>query len=237
MKKIFTAVFLISFFYFIPLEGDDYFEMLSSGNLEKAIFELEKTIDDKAPDPLKCYNLAVAMEKKGNPGKAVYYYIQALQGSRGFKEARNNLRLLSETENLKIPEKLIDSHTGLILPMILFFLSVYVFAILFIIYIFRPGWKIGLSLIPGGVLMLLFTGLFFIQYREIKKEHTAVSIEENIVYSGPDSALTEIDKLKSGSVLTVMDFSGNWLKVRGFQNNIEGWVDGRKIKSIIKPVY
>lgn len=185
-------------------------------------------------DPLLLYNLGVTCEKQNEKGLAAYYYLQSIQAAPGFTEARNNLDIILKEEGLKVPKILMEEGDGPLYTVILFFVFLYIFVAALIVYMFRPGWKLRVSLLPAFMLMLLFTVLFFIKYRDFRAESYAVTIVSRELKSGPDEALSTVGKIKAGEILEIKNISGDWVKAKSFQDNIEGWANSSDLRFVAR---
>ena len=185
-------------------------------------------------DPLAAYNLAVISERFNKPGFAVYFYIQTLQRAPEFSEAKNNLSLLSREINVSVPEVLMVPDDSFDITLIVFFVALYVFAILFAMFCFKPDWRIKTVLLPVFLILIVTGVLYFFKYMESLEENWAVSVESSALHSGPDVSLKEVGTIKEGEILIVETDSGEWCKVKGFNDNVEGWLEMSNIRRIIR---
>jgi tetratricopeptide (TPR) repeat protein len=233
MKRIIVTILIFFAFLFISA-GDKGFDYYINGEYENAWNHYLELFEQNDADPLASYNLAVISERFNKPGLAVYYYIQALQRAPGFSEAENNLSALSKEINITVPETLKGPAESIDLTLIVFFISLYLFAILFCVICFKPDWRIKIALIPVFLILLISASLYFIKYREAVNESWAVSVENATLHSGPDGSLTEVARLAEGEILVVETVSGEWMKVKGFNDNVEGWTEMRNIRRIIR---
>ncbi len=222
--------FLILFSAF--LAQADAFDLYIKKDYRGAAEALEKELATNKDNPLTLYNLGVTAEKLGKPGHAVYYYLQALQAAPALSEARANLDALVKTRVIEIPKAINTSNNGIGILLIAFFVSLYLFALLLIIYIFKPNWKLRLALLPAFLIAVLFTTLFILRYRDLSSEMYAVVLNAQEIKSGPDEALTTVGKLRDGEIIEIKNISGTWVRARSFQDNIEGWVDAKSIRQL-----
>jgi hypothetical protein len=225
------------FFMFFPIlvfGAGKGFDLYVEGNYEKAWNHYTEKFENNDLDPLAAYNLGVISERFKKPGLAVYFYIQTLQRAPGFSEAANNLSVLSGEINVKIPEKLLKPEDAVDITLIIFFASLYVFALLFSILCFKPDWRIKIALLPLFLIMTVSSVLYFFKYSEAVNENWAVSVEDSSLHSGPDGSLTEVARVRAGEILVVENISGNWYKVKGFNDNVEGWAEMSNIRRIIR---
>ncbi len=233
MKRI--TLFLFTLFAFLFLAaGNEGFEYYINSEYEKAWNHYVTMFEENDADPLAAYNLAVISERFNKPGLAVYYYIQSLQRAPGFPEAENNLSVLSGELNITVPETLYGPNESIDLTLIIFFISLYGFAALFSVLCFKPDWRIKISLLPVFLVLIISVSLFILDYREKLDENWAVAVENSSLHSGPDDALNEVAKLAEGEILIVETVSGDWFKVKGFNDNVEGWVQAGNIRMIIR---
>jgi len=233
IKKTAGLAFIIIFFFNL-LGEDDGFDYYVNGEFEKAWNYYLEIFEDNGADPLAAYNLAVISERFNKPGLAVYYYIQALQRVPDFSEAKNNLTLISKETGVIIPEVLLGPDNSIDITLIVFFISLYLFAFLFARLCFKPDWKIKTALFPVFLILIVTAVLYFFKYSESVNEKWAVSVENFSLHSGPDDSLTEVGKVREGEVLMVENISGQWYKVKGFNDNVEGWAKISNIRRIIR---
>ena len=210
------------------------FDLYVQGEYEQAWNHYTEKFENNDFDPLAAYNLGVISERFKKPGLAVYFYIQTLQRAPGFSEASNNLSVLSREINIEIPEVLLKPEDSVDTTLIVFFISLYAFAILFSILCFKPDWRIKIALLPVFLVMTVSSVLYFFKYSESVNEIWAVSVEDSSLHSGPDEALTEVAKVRAGEILKIESTSGNWYKVKGFNDNVEGWAEMSNIRRIVR---
>jgi len=235
MKKLtLSTLLLFSIFIVSSLGAAPALDAFVKKDYDKAKSHLLDELDKNGHSPLLYYNLGVTSEKLGMNGDAVYYYLQSLQMAPGFPEVLNNLEIITKRDNIKIPGLLKESGDALFITILLFFGSLYLFIFMLIFFIFKPGWKIKIALIPTFLLLILFTSLFIYRYRDAKADNYAVVINERELKSGPDEALTGIGNVEEGEILIVKDISGGWVKTKSFRDNVEGWIDMKYIKHILR---
>ena len=87
-------------------------------------------------------------------------------------------------------------------------------------------------LLPVFLVMCISATLYYMNYDENLKENWAVAIKGEVLRSGPDSSLSEIGRVKEGEIISVVSSSGQWYKVKGFQDNVEGWVEFGSIRAV-----
>jgi len=234
MKK--TIIFFLLIIFSTNIFADSAFKEYLKKNYKQSEKLLKQSIAKKGLNPLDTYNLAVTLQKEGKTGEAIYYYIQTLQMSPDFNEAKNNLNILAQKNNIKIPEilKKVSSNYDVILISFLIFL--YSSSFLLILYLFKPDWKKMVFLVSSILLFFLFSALFAHKYLG-KHQIFTVAIANTELKSGPDKALTTIGKIKPGEIVQLYEISGKWGKTKSFQDNIEGWIKLDKIKKIIRKSY
>lgn len=218
------------------LAADELFDAYTGGDHATAADILQKRLAERPHDPLLHYNLGVVKERHGERGAAVYHYLQALQAAPSFPEARNNLDLLTGELHVTVPKQLTEPSGGLAAVVIPFFLFLYLFVFALIRYLFRPGWKLRLALIPLFMFTVLFATLFVMRYRAVGTPVYAVALSEDEMRSGPDAALTVVGKVKEGEVLEIAATSSGWVKTKSFQDNIEGWLPASRIHHLTRRV-
>lgn len=232
MKKLlFIAVI---FFTFIGMAQNSGFESYIKKDYKKAKEQFQIDFSKTGMDPLVAYNLGVTSEALNEKGEAVYYYIQALQRSPELSEARTNLEMIVKEKGITIPEKLLEPYNAVNSVLIVFFLTLYIFAGLIVLYTFVPDWKIKMILLPVFLAMAVSAAFYFMEYKKQSEQNWAVAVNDNALRSGPDESLKEIGSLKKGEIINVVSSSGSWYKVKSFQDNVEGWVKFGNIRAVAR---
>ncbi len=216
------------------LSAADWFDAYTKGDRVTARAALEQDLMARPFDPLLHYNLGVVAEKEGRRGEALHRYLQALQAAPRFAEARNNLDLLAADLGVAIPSRLLEENGGLTVAMVLFFVSLYVFVLILVWNLVRADWRRRLALVPLFMFLILTAFLFVSRYREHTREQYAVVIVSQMLRSGPDEALSPVGAVREGEVAAVIVASGGWVKVRSFQDNIEGWIASSQIRHVTR---
>jgi len=232
MKKM--LFILITFFTFITMAQNSGFQSYVEKDYEKAKDHFLKDFNKTGMDPLISYNLGVTSEALGLNGEAVYYYIQTLQRSPKLAQARSNLDLIIKEKGITIPEKLLEPYNAVNSILIVFFLTLYLFAGLIILDVFRPSWKTKMTLLPIFLVMVVSAAFFFMEYTKQSEQNWAVVVDNDALRSGPDESLKEIGSLREGEIINVVSSSGSWYKVKSFQDNVEGWVKFEKIRAVAR---
>lgn len=229
MKKIFlTLVILIS----SALFAEDGFSLYIKKDYQGAYKAFYSKFAENSDDPLYSYNLGVTSEALGRKGEALYFYLQALQNAPDFAEAKNNLGIVVSELGIAVPTALTTPVFAADWLLILFFVSLYAFALLIVLICFKSDWRLKIMLLPVFLIMCVSATLYYMNYNENLKENWAVAIKGEVLRSGPDSSLSEIGKLKEGEIINVVSSSGSWYKVKGFQDNVEGWVELGSIRAV-----
>lgn len=229
MKKIFlTLVILIS----SALFAEDGFSLYIKKDYLGAYKAFYSKFAENSDDPLYSYNLGVTSEALGRKGEALYFYLQALQNAPDFAEAKNNLGIVVSELGIAVPTALTTPVFAADWLLILFFVSLYAFALLIVLICFKSDWRLKIMLLPVFLIMCVSATLYYMNYNENLKENWAVAIKGEVLRSGPDSSLSEIGKLKEGEIINVVSSSGSWYKVKGFQDNVEGWVELGSIRAV-----
>ncbi len=232
MKKTVAVLLLIFSFHFLKAESDGFNFYISKDYESAWNYYFEKF--EQNADPLASYNLGVIAEKFNKPGLAIYYYIQTLQRLPDFSQAKNNLSILIREENLTVPGILLEPDRPVDITLIIFFAALYIFSLLFSILCFKPDWRIKTALFPIFFVLIITAILYFFKYNETANETWGVSVERSSLHSGPDTTLREVGKLREGEILMVESVSGQWAKIKGFHDNVEGWVEMSNIRRIIR---
>lgn len=225
MKKLIS--FIVVIFVIMPViyASDSGFDAYVAKDYHKAetlfLSELKKDEDN----PLLLYNLGVVSEKEELYGHAVYFYLQALQTAPDFKEPVHNLKILEESLSLKIPHSILAKDAPLEIPLILFMFSIYIVALMLVVFMFKPSWKIKIALIPLFTAAIFFTAFFLYRHNEYYSVKTAITLFQVDLKSGPDSALTSIGKTGEGDPLIVEETNNGWARVKNFKTNEEGWLE------------
>jgi len=229
MKKIFlTLIILIS----SALFAEDGFSLYIKKDYAGAYNAFYSKFAENSDDPLYSYNLGVTSEALGRKGEALYFYLQALQNAPDFAEAKNNLGIVVSELGIAVPTALTTPVFAADWLLILFFVSLYAFALLIVLICFKSDWRLKIMLLPVFLIMCVSASLYYMNYNENLKENWAVAIKGEVLRSGPDSSLSEIGKLKEGEIINVVSSSGSWYKVKGFQDNVEGWVELGSIRAV-----
>lgn len=229
MKKIFlTLVILIS----SALFAEDGFSLYIKKDYPGAYNAFYSKFAGNSDDPLYSYNLGVTSEALGRKGEALYFYLQALQNAPDFAEAKNNLGIVVSELGIAVPTALTTPVFAADWLLILFFISLYAFALLIVLICFKSDWRLKIMLLPVFLIMCVSATLYYMNYNENLKENWAVAIKSEVLRSGPDSSLSEIGKLKEGEIINVVSSSGSWYKIKGFQDNVEGWVELGSIRAV-----
>ena len=229
MKKIISAlVFLLS----LALFAEDGFSLYIKKDYTGAYNAFYSKFAENSADPLYSYNLGVTSEALGRKGEALYFYLQALQNAPDFAEAKNNLGIVVSDLGITMPTALTTPVFALDWLLILFFISLYAFALLIVLICFKSDWRLKIMLLPVFLVMCVSATLYYMNYDENLKENWAVAIKGEVLRSGPDSSLSEIGKIKEGEIINVVSSSGTWYKVKGFQDNVEGWVELGSIRAV-----
>ena len=231
MKKL--IFLLLSFVTFSLIAENSGFNSYLEKDYKKAKELFTKDFKEDM-GPLVSYNLGVTSEALNKPGEAVYYYIQALQRAPELEEAKSNLDLLVKEKGITVPKKLLEPYNAVNAVLIVFFITLYLFAGLIVLYTFVPDWKIKMALLPLFLVMTVSAAFYFIEYNRQSEQNWAVVVSDDALRSGPDESLKEIGSLKEGEIINVVSSSGSWYKVKSFQDNVEGWVKFEKIKAVAR---
>ena len=229
MKKMILAlVILIS----SALFAEDGFSLYIKKDYQGAYNAFYSKFAKNSADPLYSYNLGVTSEALGRKGEALYFYLQSLQNAPDFPEAKNNLDIVAKDLEVAIPQVLTNPVFALDWLLIMFFVSLYAFALLIVLICFKSDWRLKIMLLPVFLIMCVSASLYYMNYNENLKENWAVAVKGEVLRSGPDSSLSEIGRLKEGEIINVVSSSGSWYKVKGFQDNVEGWVELGSIRAV-----
>ena len=229
MKKIISAlVILLS----SALFAEDGFSLYIKKDYQGAYNAFYSKFAENSADPLYSYNLGVTSEALGRKGEALYFYLQSLQNAPDFPEAKNNLDIVAKDLEVAIPQALTNPVFALDWLLIMFFVSLYAFALLIVLICFKSDWRLKIMLLPVFLVMCVSASLYYMNYNENLKENWAVAVKGEVLRSGPDSSLSEIGKIKEGEIINVVSSSGSWYKVKGFQDNVEGWVELSSIRAV-----
>ncbi len=233
MRK--SALFLFLFVLFSSLgAAEDGFSLYLNKNYKEAYIAFNEQFISSSGDPLYAYNLGVTATAMGQKGSAVYFYIQALQRAPELPEAKNNLKILAGEMNITIPQVLLEPVHSVDYLLIIFLISIYLFSILVSVLCFRNDWRIKTALLPVFLVMTVSAAMYFINYEEENRINWAVAVSGDSLRSGPDSSLTEIGKIREGEIINVVSSSGSWYKVKSFQDNVEGWIELKSIRAVMR---
>ena len=229
MKK---TILILALFFSVSLSADDGFSLYIKKDYQGAYNAFYLKFAENSADPLYSYNLGVTSEALGRKGEALYFYLQSLQNAPDFPEAKNNLDIVAKDLEVTIPQTLTTPVFALDWLLILFFISLYAFAVLIALICFKSDWRLKIMLLPVFLIMCVSATLYYMNYNENLKENWAVAVKGEVLRSGPDSSLSEIGKIKEGEIINVVSSSGTWYKVKGFQDNVEGWVELGSIRAV-----
>lgn len=230
MKKIILILVLL---FSVSLSAEDGFSLYIKKDYQGAYNAFYSKFSEKNKwDPLYSYNLGVTSEALGRKGEALYFYLQSLQNSPDFPEAKNNLDIVAKDLEVTIPKALTTPVFAVDWLLILFFVSLYAFALLIALICLTSDWRLKIMLLPVFLIMCVSATLYYLNYNENLKENWAVAVKGEVLRSGPDSSLREIGKIKEGEIINVVSSSGSWYKVKGFQDNVEGWVELGSIRAV-----
>ena len=229
MKKIISALII---FIFSVLFAENGFSLYIKKDYQGAYNAFYSKFAENSADPLYSYNLGVTSEALGRKGEALYFYLQSLQNAPDFPEAKNNLDIVAKDLEVAIPQALTNPVFALDWLLIMFFISLYAFALLIVLICFKSDWRLKIMLLPVFLIMCVSATLYYMNYNENLKENWAVAVKGEVLRSGPDSSLGEIGKVREGEIMSVVSSSGQWYKVKGFQDNLEGWVELGSIRAV-----
>ena len=229
MKKIFLTLILL---FSAALFAEDGFSLYIKKDYSGAYNAFYSKFAADNNDPLYSYNLGVTSEALGRKGEALYFYLQSLQNAPDFPEAKNNLDIVAKDLEVSIPKALTMPVFAVDWLLILFFISLYAFAAILSILCFKSDWRLKIVLLPVFLVMCVSATLYYLNYNENLKENWAVAIKGEVLRSGPDSSLNNIGNLKEGEIINIVSSSGSWYKVKGFQDNVEGWVELGSIRAL-----
>ena len=229
MKKI---ILIFALLFSVPLFAEDGFSLYIKKDYTGAYNAFYSKFAENNNDPLYSYNLGVTSEALGRKGEALYFYLQSLQNAPDFPEAKNNLDIVAKDLEVSIPKALTTPVFTVDWLLILFFISLYAFAAILSILCFKSDWRLKIMLLPVFLVMCVSATLYYLNYNENLKENWAVAIKGEVLRSGPDSSLNNIGNLKEGEIINIVSSSGSWYKVKGFQDNVEGWVELGSIRAV-----
>lgn len=233
MKRITVIVTVLMIFSGL-LCADDGFSLYVKKDYRGAYKEFNDRFVSSDHDPLYSYNLGVTANAMGLTGEAVYFYVQTLQRAPELTEARNNLAAIASKNGLTIPVTLMEPARSVDIVLVIFFISIYIFAVLVSMMFFSPDWRIKTAMLPVFLVMAVTAVLFFTHNDAQSRENWGVVIKSGELKSGPDESLTGIGSIKEGEIVNIVISSGSWYKVKSFQDNVEGWVDLSRIRAIMR---
>ena len=228
-KKIFLTLILL---FSAALFADDGFSLYIKKDYIGAYNAFYTKFSENNNDPLYSYNLGVTSEALGRKGEALYFYLQSLQNAPDFPEAKNNLDIVAKDLEITVPKSLMSPVFAVDWLLVLFFVSLYAFAAVLSILCFKSDWRLKIMLLPVFLVMCVSASLYYVNYNENLKENWAVAVKGDVLRSGPDSSLNNIGSLKEGEIINIVASSGSWYKVKGFQDNVEGWVELGSIRAL-----
>lgn len=229
MKKIFLTLVI---FLSSALSAEDGFSLYIKKDYAGAYNAFYGKFAENNNDPLYSYNLGVTSEALNRKGEALYFYLQSLQNAPDFPEAKNNLEIVAKDLEVSVPKALTTPVFAADWLLAVFFISLYAFAALLSILCFKSDWRFKIMLLPVFLIMCLCATLYYVNYNENLKENWAVAIKGEALRSGPDSSFNNIGSLKEGEIINIVSSSGSWYKVKGFQDNVEGWVELGSIRAV-----
>jgi tetratricopeptide (TPR) repeat protein len=229
MKKI---IFICLLIFSTLLFAEDGFSLYIKKDYAGAYNAFYSKFAENSSDPLYSYNLGVTSEALGRKGEALYFYLQALQNAPDFAEAKNNLDIVVSDLGIAVPKMLTTPVFAVDAILVIFFISLYAFAAILTILCLKSDWRLKIMLLPVFLVMCVSATLYYLNYNENLKENWAVAVKGELLRSGPDSSLKEIGKIREGEIINVVSSSGSWYKVKGFQDNVEGWVELGSIRAV-----
>ena len=229
MKKI---ILILTLFFSVSLSAEDGFSLYIKKDYAGAYNAFYSKFAENSSDPLYSYNLGVTSEALGRKGEALYFYLQALQNAPDFAEAKNNLDIVVSDLGIAVPKMLTTPVFAVDAILVIFFISLYAFAAILTILCLKSDWRLKIMLLPVFLVMCVSATLYYLNYNENLKENWAVAVKGELLRSGPDSSLKEIGKIREGEIINVVSSSGSWYKVKGFQDNVEGWVELNSIRAV-----
>ncbi|MBR4532197.1 SH3 domain-containing protein [bacterium] len=229
MKKI---ILILALFFSVSLSAEDGFSLYIKKDYAGAYNAFYSKFAENSSDPLYSYNLGVTSEALGRKGEALYFYLQALQNAPDFAEAKNNLDIVVSDLGIAVPKMLTTPVFAVDAILVIFFISLYAFAAILTILCLKSDWRLKIMLLPVFLVMCVSATLYYLNYNENLKENWAVAVKGELLRSGPDSSLKEIGKIREGEIINVVSSSGSWYKVKGFQDNVEGWVELNSIRAV-----
>jgi len=229
MKKI---IFICLLIFSTLLFAEDGFSLYIKKDYAGAYNAFYSKFAENSDDPLYSYNLGVTSEALGRKGEALYFYLQALQNAPDFAEAKNNLDIVVSDLGIAVPKMLTTPVFAVDAILVIFFISLYAFAAILTILCLKSDWRLKIMLLPVFLVMCVSATLYYLNYNENLKENWAVAVKGELLRSGPDSSLKEIGKIREGEIINVVSSSGSWYKVKGFQDNVEGWVELNSIRAV-----
>lgn len=233
MKRTVITILFLVLFQGMLCAGDG-FSLYLKKDYHGAYKEFNEKFISSDHDPLYSYNLGVTANAMGLTGEAVYFYIQTLQRAPELTEAKNNLAVIASKNGLAVPLTLMEPSKSVDIVLVIFFISIYIFAILVSMMFFSPDWKIKTAMLPVFLIMVVTAVLFFTHNNNESREVWGVVVKSGELKSGPDELLAGIGNVKEGEIVNIVISSGSWYKVKSFQDNVEGWVDLSRIRAVMR---
>lgn len=193
------------------------------------------------------YNMGNAFFKSGNISGAVINYERALKINPSFKDARNNLDMVSSLTVDRIEEvpefilkswvvdlmHVMGSDSWAIFSIVFLALA----AILFFLYIFtgRRGAKLTFFIAGLAALLVFAVSLSFslaIRGESLAEDEAVVTAAVSSVRSSPSEENTKsLFILHEGTKVEILENLGDWLKVE-IADGRQGWINGKDIEVI-----
>ena len=251
MKRIFYGIIFLTFSLSM-LQAQQADSLFSQANRLYAQKKYAEALDvyRRIPETGKVsaelyYNMGNAAYKLNKKALSVLYYKKALNMRPGYAAAKHNLTLLRrsltdriEPAPLAFHIKLWKKWTGMLSVGVWAILSrlwawLLLAAVLFYLYSQKPArkrWAFALAGISAGIWMLTW-----ISYRSAKAEHekteAVVAVPETRWRARIDTDTSRTGILHEGTVVQILDSSGNWYRVQTADGN-RFWLPGSDILKI-----
>ncbi len=245
MRKIYSAVLVLSLLLFGTLMAQDVQQLFRQGNqffqkgdYQKAVEAYQKILNHGYESGALYYNLGNAYFKMNQLGKARLFYERAKRFMPDDEALNENLHLLKQrlVDKIEVPPKFFLT-VWWISFLNIFSLSLFSYLVAITFWLFLILWAVYLYLKrqkrkSQGKGLVIFALIFFILFsitlfdkinRSEKIEYGVILNPSVTVFSEPRKEATEIFVLHKGTKVEIIRRNQNWLEIK-LEDGKTGWL-------------
>jgi tetratricopeptide (TPR) repeat protein len=241
-NTLITLVFFISLINPFYLIGQDVsiskgHQLLQDKKFEEAKTFYLKLIEAGKQEKSLYYNLGIACFELENYPEAILYFEKGKQLAPGNEAIEHNLKLTNSkidhafirVENFFLTRWWTVISNSMSLGVWTFLTIALLILLVVIFYLYHLGsnffiHKWGMKIfVPLGILFLFTIATTNKNHHQTTNDDHAILLEENELFSGPDTRSTSIHALSPGYKVKIIDNLDNWLKVELINKEI-GWI-------------